>query len=123
MDRIVNKIAGLGVPGIMLMVAISMTGLSGAAAITAALALLGPGGMLGGIAFLLLAGAITSALTEFGFDALFKAVIKKLYKNGETKETIRRKIEKGPWSKKLKAKAISDLSKLQYKPLISQNNE
>lgn len=47
MDRIVNKIAGLGVPGIMLMVAISMTGLSGAAAITAALALLGPGGMLG----------------------------------------------------------------------------
>ena len=71
MDRIVNKIAGLGVPGIMLMVAISMTGLSGAAAITAALALLGPGGMLGGIAFLLLAGAITSALTEFGFDALF----------------------------------------------------
>lgn len=54
MDRIVNKIAGLGVPGIMLMVAISMTGLSGAAAITAALALLGPGEMLGGIAFLLL---------------------------------------------------------------------
>lgn len=53
MDRIVNKIAGLGVPGIMLMVAISMTGLSGAAAITAALALLGPGGMLGGIAFLI----------------------------------------------------------------------
>ena len=88
MDRIVNKIAGLGVPGIMLMVAISMTGLSGAAAITAALALLGPGGMLGGIAFLLLAGAVTSALTEFGFDALFKAVIKRLYKNGETKETI-----------------------------------
>lgn len=39
MDRIVNKIAGLGVPGVMLMVAISMTGLSGAAAITAALAL------------------------------------------------------------------------------------
>ena len=59
MDRIANKIAGLGVPGIMLMVAISMTGLSGAAAITAALALLGPGGMLGGIAFLLLADAIT----------------------------------------------------------------
>ena len=27
------------------------------------------------------------------------------------------KIEKGPWSKKLKAKAISDLEKLQYKRL------
>lgn len=67
MDRIVNKIAGLGVPGIMLMVAISMTGLSGAAAITAALALLGPGGMLGGIAFLLLAGAVTSAFNRVWF--------------------------------------------------------
>lgn len=112
MDTIVNKVAGAGVPGVMLMVAISMTGLSGAAAITAALALLGPGGMIGGIVTLLLTGVITSALTEFGFDALFKAVIKKLYKKGEIKETIRRKIEKGPWSKKLKAKAISDLNKL-----------
>ncbi len=112
MDKIINKVAGLGIPGVMLMVAISMTGLSGAAAITAALALLGPGGMLGGIVSLLVAGMIASALTEFGFDALFKAVIKKLYQKGETKETIKRKIEKGPWSKKLKAKAISDLEKL-----------
>ena len=79
MDKIINKVAGLGIPGVMLMVAISM---------------------------------IASALTEFGFDALFKAVIKKLYQKGETKETIKRKIEKGPWSKKLKAKAISDLEKL-----------
>lgn len=39
MDKVINKIAGAGVPGVMLMVAISMTGLSGAAAITAALAL------------------------------------------------------------------------------------
>lgn len=112
MDKVVNKIAGFGVPGVMFFVAISMTGLSGAAAITAALALLGPGGMIGGVAFLLIAGQVSSALTEFGFDALFKAIIKKLYKKGETKETIRRKIEKGPWSKKLKVKAISDLNKL-----------
>ena len=69
MDRIVNKIAGLGVPGIMLMVAISMTGLSGAAAITAALALLGPGGMLGGIAFLLLAGAVTVSANRYHCSA------------------------------------------------------
>lgn len=112
MDKIVNKVAGLGIPGIMLMVAISMTGLSGAAAITAALALLGPGGMIGGIACLLLAGALASALTEFGFDALFKAIIAKLYEEGETKDTIRRKIERGPWSEELKVKAISDLNKL-----------
>lgn len=112
MDAIVNKIAGFGVPGVMLMVAISLTGLSGAAAITAALALLGPGGMIGGVLTLLLTGVIVSALSEYGFDALFRAVIKKLYTKGETKESLKRKIEKGPWSAKLKAKAISDLEKL-----------
>ena len=94
------------------MVAISLTGLSGAAAITAALALLGPGGMIGGIITLVVAGAVASAIAEFGFDALFKAVVQKLYAKGETKESIKRKIEKGPWSAKLKAKAISDLDKL-----------
>lgn len=112
MDKIVIKIVGLGVPGLMLMVAISLTGLSGAAAITAALALLGPGGMIGGIITLVVAGAVASAIAEFGFDALFKAVVQKLYAKGETKESIKRKIEKGPWSAKLKAKAISDLDKL-----------
>lgn len=112
MDKVVEKIVSIGVPGIMLMVAISMTGLYGAAAITAALALLGPGGMIGGVVTLLVAGAVASAISEYGFDALFRAVIKKMYRNGETKESIRAKIEKGPWSKKLKTKAISELEQL-----------
>ena len=112
MDKVAEKIVSIGVPGIMLMVAISMTGLYGAAAITAALALLGPGGMIGGVVTLLVAGAIASAISEYGFDALFRAVIKKMYRNGETKESIRAKIKKGPWSKKLKTKAISELEYL-----------
>ena len=112
MDKVVEKIVSIGVPGIMLMVAISMTGLYGAAAITAALALLGPGGMIGGVVTLLVAGAVASAISEYGFDALFRAVIKKMYRNGETKESIRAKIERGPWSKKLKTKAISELEQL-----------
>ncbi len=112
MDIIVNKIAGFGVPGLMMFVAISMTGLSGAAAITAALALLGPGGMIGGILTLLASGVIATAITEYGFDALFKAIIKKLYKKGESKESLKHKIQKGPWSAKLKAKAISDLERM-----------
>lgn len=112
MDKIVEKIVAIGIPALMLMVAISMTGLAGAAAITAGLALLGPGGMIGGVITLVVASSIASALSEYGFDALFKAVIKKLYEKGETKSTIREKIKKGPWSDKLKAKAISDLEKL-----------
>ena len=112
MNKVVEKIVSIGVPGIMLMIALSMTGLYGAAAITAALALLGPGGMIGGVVTLLVAGAVSSAISEYGFDALFRAVIKKMYRNGETKESIRAKIEKGPWSKKLKTKAISELEQL-----------
>ena len=112
MNKVVEKIVSIGVPGIMLMIALSMTGLYGAAAITAALALLGPGGMIGGVVTLLVAGAIASAISEYGFDALFRAVIKKMYRNGETKESIRAKIKKGPWSKKLKTKAISELEYL-----------
>lgn len=112
MEKIVERIVALGVPGIMLMVAISMTGLSGAAAITAALALLGPGGMIGGIITLGIAGIVASAIFEYGFDALFRAVIKKLYEKGESKESLESKIRKGPWSGKMKTKAISELEKL-----------
>lgn len=73
MERIVAKLAGLGVPSLIFVVAISTTGLTGAAAITAALALLGPGGIIGGIAFLGVAGLITDAIAEFGADKLLTA--------------------------------------------------
>ena len=85
----------LGVPGIMLMVAISMTGLSGAAAITAALALLGSGGMIGGIITLGVAVIVASAIFEFGFDALFRAVVKKLYEKEESKESLSQRSVRG----------------------------
>ncbi|WP_308538971.1 hypothetical protein [uncultured Porphyromonas sp.] len=99
MERIIEKIVGLRVPGVMLLVSMSMTGLYGAATITA------------GLTFLV-AAVITAGLTEYGFDALFREVIKKLYAKGETKESLARKIKRGPWSRKLKAKALSDLRKL-----------
>ena len=111
MDKVVNKIVGCGVPGLMLLVAISMTGLSGAAAITAALTLLGPGGMIGGIMTLVVSGAIISALAEYGFDALFSAVCRKMVAKGESKDSIIAKINKGPWSRKLKDKAIAEVKR------------
>ena len=42
MDQIIKKIAALGVPGLVFMVAVELTGLAGAAALTTALASLGP---------------------------------------------------------------------------------
>lgn len=82
MEKIVSKIAALGVPGLVLMIAISATGLSGAAAITTALAALGPFGILGGIATLGIIGLLSQGIVEFGFNALFTAVVKELYKRG-----------------------------------------
>jgi len=65
MDEVVKKVAALGLPGVILVITMAATGLTGAAAITAALAFLGgPGSMLGGIAVLGLTGLITDALAK-----------------------------------------------------------
>lgn len=85
MDKVASKIAALGVPGLVLMVAISATGLYGGAAITTALAALGPFGILGGIATLGVVGLASEAISEFGFSAVFSGVVKQLYKQGESK--------------------------------------
>lgn len=44
MDKIVSKIVALGVPGLVLLLAIGATGYAGAAAITTALCAIGPFG-------------------------------------------------------------------------------
>lgn len=112
MEKIVSKIAALGVPGLILLTAISATGLSGAAAITSALAALGPFGMLGGIATLGVIGLFSQATVEFGVDAIFTAVIKELYKRGENKKSILEKINRYPVSKSLKRKLREELEKI-----------
>ena len=112
MDKIVSSITALGIPGIVLMVAINATGYAGAAGITAALAALGPGGMVGGIATLGAVGLISKALSEFGFDAIFSAVIKELVKRGETVESLKEKIDSYPISKPLKRKLREELDRL-----------
>lgn len=93
MDKLVSKIAALGIPGLVLVTAIGATGLAGGAAITTALAALGPGGILGGIATLGIIGLISEGIAQYGVDAIFSAVIKELYRKGETKEEILRKIK------------------------------
>ena len=109
LEKIVSKIAALGVPGLVFVVAVGATGLSGAAAITAALAALGPGGIVGGIAFLGVAGVIAAGITEYGTEAILKGVIQQLYLRGESKESIKAKIEKYPISKSLKYKLFEKL--------------
>ena len=112
MDKIIAKIAALGIPGLILVIAIHATGLTGAAALTAALAAIGPGGMIGGIITLGAGVIIADAVTKYGFDAIYTGVVKELYKRGETKESIREKIQNYPVSRDLKRKLQETLENM-----------
>lgn len=104
MEKVVSKLAMLGVPGLVLLVAISASGYAGGAAIITALVAIGPGGIIGGIVTLALIGMVTEAIAEFGFEVIFKAVLKELYAKGTTKSEILEKINNYPITKGLKFK-------------------
>ena len=104
-DKLVARLVALGVPGLVLVVAVATTGLAGGAAIVAALAVLGgPFGMWGGVALLLLLVLISYALAEYGLETLFVAVLKGLRQKGWTKQQILKKIDSYPISIGLKLK-------------------
>lgn len=114
MDEIVDKIAGLGIPGLVLLVMMATTGLVGAAAITTALAALGgPFGMLGGITVLLLLGQISKSLAAYGIEAIFERVVVKLKEQGYTKQQAIDEI-KSYWfiSRDLEKKLLELIEKL-----------
>ena len=113
MDKIVSSIAALGVPGLVLVVAVSATGLAGAASLTAALAALGPGGMIGGLVTLGVIGLASKGIAEYGFDAIFAAVVKELVKRGESIESMNDKIDNYPISEALKLKLHKELSSIE----------
>ena len=112
MDKLVSKIAALGIPGLVLVTAISATGLAGGAAITTVLAALGPGGILGGITTLGIIGLISEDIAQYGVGAIVSAVVKELYRKGETKEEILQKVKKYPISKDLKRKLKENIEKV-----------
>lgn len=111
LDKIAEVIAGLGVPGLVLCLLITSSPWFGAAAITSSLAALGPFGMLGGIAALGVLQFLSRALTKFGFEKVFSAVIVKLEEDGKTCEEIREEIGKYPISEELKRKLAEDIKK------------
>ena len=78
LDEVVRIAASVGAPAVLLIVALSTvgaSGLAGAAALSAALALLGgPAGMPGGILVLTFAGGVSAALASYGLEALLVAI-------------------------------------------------
>lgn len=111
----ISAILPLGVPGLILISAMSISGFAGAAAFTAGLAALGgPLGMLGGGITLVTAGLITKQLQKYGFPVLAKAYIQRLLEKGESKTSIKEKINKHRWlfSKNVRQKALSVLDEI-----------
>lgn len=112
-QRAVTTLAGMGVPGLVLLAVMATTGFAGAAAMTTALAALGgPFGMLGGVTVLLGMGLAAKALAEYGYPKIAEAVVRRLIDKGESRESIRRTLDSIPrWivSKKIRIKVLESL--------------
>lgn len=105
MDELVKKLAGFGIPAVILLVEMSGTGLAGAAALTAALATLGPFGMIGGIGLLAIIGFSADKIAEVGYEKITEFVIKEQMKTMSPEEMIK-KVEKFPITKGMRLKVI-----------------
>jgi hypothetical protein len=106
MDFVVKKIAALGIPGLILVIIMALSGLKGAAALTFSLAALGgPLGMLGGLGALGLIGLISHSFSKYGMEKIVKAVIRENLKTKNHEEIIA-EIKKYPISKDMKLKMI-----------------
>lgn len=114
MEKIVEKLVALGVPGLILLVAINVSGYAGAAAISSSLAIFGgPAGMLGGLGVLGFSVYISMAIKKYSFEKIYFKTIEGLQQKGETKESIIKKVDKYPISASLKMK---------LKDLLEKNN-
>lgn len=82
METTIKTVAGLGIPGLIFFYVLTTCGLTGAAAVTFSLAAIGPGGMIGGVAILILAGLISASIAEYGFDELNKGIVNEYLKRG-----------------------------------------
>jgi hypothetical protein len=108
MDEIAKKIAGLGFPGIILVVLAIASGGRNAVIIATLTALGGPFGIVGGIGLLGLTTVIGDAIAAYGMEAILKAVYSE---RGKT-ESIRllvQEIRGLPISNELKVKLINHL--------------
>ena len=112
-DRVIKTIVGFGVPGLVLFVAMAVSGWAGAAALTTALAALGgPIGMLGGIAMLGVLALLSWAIAEYGFEKIAVAVIQELKRKGRKRQSVLKEIESYPISRGMKLKILDAVKKV-----------
>ena len=108
MDEIAKKIASLGLPGIVLVIAIASSGgIGGTYAVIAAIAGLGgPLGVVGGLGVLGLMTAVGDVLAGYGIEALLSKVYGER-KKSESVRTLMKEVKDLPISEHLKLKLTS----------------
>lgn len=113
-DELTARISQLGIPALVLVVAVQISGVVGAAAVVEGLAWLGgPLGLIGGLGILGLLVVISKGIGRYGFKAVFEGVLKNLYKKGHTREEILKKVDGYKITRRMKnslRKYIEELS-------------
>jgi len=105
MDKLISKLAALGIPGLVLVGVMAFSGYAGAAAFTTALSILGgPFGMLAGMGVLALLVLLSKGLAEYGFERIYAGVIAELQRKGHSIQEIGWEIDSYPISNDLKTK-------------------
>ncbi|MEH2104795.1 hypothetical protein [Nostoc sp.] len=109
MDEIVKKLAGLGLPGIILVILTVTSAGSNAAIVAALTALGGPLGIVGGIGILGLITVVGDTVAGYGIEAVLKAIYTERSKT-ESVRFLLKEIKDLPISEELKLKLKNELS-------------
>ena len=113
MDYIASFIAAELIPGLVLKTAMRATKLHGGPRVTAALAAIGPKGMIGGLISLGVIQIASFLTTKGTTDAIYLSVVRQLSKDGLPAETILEHIDSYPVSPGLKQRLRNKVAKLQ----------
>ncbi|SVE25214.1 uncharacterized protein METZ01_LOCUS478068 [marine metagenome] len=112
-DTIVNKIAWLGVPALVLLITMAISPWFGGAAFMWALAALGgPFGVIVGVAVLIVISKYANRITDYGIEKVINLVVGRMNQNGKPKSEIIDEINNYKISSKLKKKIISYIENL-----------
>ena len=109
-DKMIDKISFLGVPGLVFLVLLSFSPWAGGAAIMSTLSLLGgPFGAIAGIGVLLVFSKYGSKISALGYNKVISLVIHRMRSKGKTEEEIVEEIKSFPITDELKRKVINKM--------------
>jgi hypothetical protein len=109
LDQIAAKLAGLGLPGIFLVILTVSSAGSNAAIVAAITSIGGPFGILGGIGILGLITVAGDAVSSYGIEAILKAIYTERSKK-DSKRSLLKEIKDLPISDELKLKLTNQLN-------------